>query len=166
MKFEFVKHSLIGNQNIDNIAILKSQHWNYPIESQKKWIEENIEEEDIHLLLTNNDNQLIAYLSLVEIEVTHQGGKDLMLGVGSVCVDKNYLGQHLGLLLMNLVDYYLKRNKKEGILLCSDKLVLFYEKSGWELFEGEVKSQGEPFLSRTLFSKKRDWDKIEINKLF
>ncbi len=166
MKFEFVKHRECSNEDLNDICKLKKQHWDYPIHAQKKWLDENIKDSDVHLLVRNKEGFLIAYLSLVDIEVYHQDYSINMLGVGSVCVDKLHVGHYLGLLLMNLVDFYLKKNKKQGILLCSDSLVDFYSKCGWSLFNGDVLCDNVVFEQHTFFTEEKDWDKIEISKLF
>lgn len=166
MQFEFIKHSECSDKLLNDICELKKQHWNYPMEAQKQWLKENILYNDIHLLLKDSQGLLIAYLSLVEIRVNYQGIIVDMLGVGSVCVDKNHIGKHLGLLLMNLVDFYLKKHKKQGVLLCNDKLVDFYSKCGWSLFKGKVYCKDVLFEQYTFFTEEKKWNKIEISKLF
>ncbi len=166
MNFDFIKHSDCSGNILDEICGLKKQHWDYPLDAQREWLQENIADDDVHLLIRNNQGCLIAYLSLVGVKVSHNNDVFDMLGIGSVCVDKKHTGQHLGLLLMNLVDFCLKKNKKQGILLCSDGLVDFYAKCGWCLFKGDVFCQGVAFEKYTFFMSKKDWSRIELSKLF
>ncbi len=166
MNFDFIKHSECSEKILNDICVLKKQHWDYPLDTQRKWLQENIADNDVHLLIRNSKGNLIAYLSLVEIEVAHSNDIIDMLGVGCVCVDKRSIGKHLGLLLMNLVDFYLKKNKRQGILLCSDNLVNFYSKCGWFLFKGNVFCQDIAFEKYTFFTDKKDWNIIELSKLF
>lgn len=166
MNFKFIKHDQCTEELIKDICRLKKQHWDYPIKEQKKWIAENIGKNDIHLLLRNDENILIGYLSLVKVEVFQKEDLINMFGIGSVSVDKTHLGEHLGLLLMNLVNFYLRKQNKQGILLCGDKLTNFYIKCGWNLFKGNVYHKDSIFEDNTLFSERKVWDEVNISKLF
>ncbi len=171
MNFDFIKHSECSEKILNDICILKKQYWDYPLDSQREWLQENIADSDVHLFIRNNQGCLIAYLSLVEVKISHDDNVDNvdnvdMLGVGSVCVDKKHTGQHLGFLLMNLVNFYVKKNKRQGVLLCSDNLADFYTKCGWFLFKGHVFCQGIAFEKYTFFTEMKMWNKVEISKLF
>lgn len=138
IKFDFVPHLQLTNDQIEAICELKSQYWKYPIESQKAWLNNNFSSEDVHLFLYN-ESTFIGYLSLVKMDSTIIDESNLNLfGLGSVCVSLTEKGKNYGLLLMYLVSFYLKSNKAIGILLCKEELVSFYNKAGWSIFQGDV----------------------------
>lgn len=145
IKFDFILHSELTEEQLERVCELKSQHWKHDMASQKKWLNENFSPHDVHLLLFEND-QLIGYLSLVHLKI--EGlleSKTDIYGLGSVCVSIDQKGKHFGLLLMNLVNYYLHAKRAIGILLCKNELVPFYEKNGWIVFKGNVTIKKEPY---------------------
>ncbi|MDR1898320.1 MAG: hypothetical protein LBR10_16205 [Prevotellaceae bacterium] len=118
---------------MEQIVLLKKQHWDYTVEDQLRWIESNIQPQDIHLLIYG-ESRLMAYLNLVHRTVLNAVEKHV-LGVGNVCVDKAFRRTGLGAVLMWSANWYLKTHHTVGMLLCKAPLCRFYESVAWEKFE-------------------------------
>jgi predicted GNAT family N-acyltransferase len=133
----FTPHQDVASQTLAQIARLKQLHWDYPMEDQLRWIENNIQPQDIHLLVYS-ERRLLAYLNLVHRAVLDSAAKKPVLGVGNVCVDSAAQHTGLGALLMWSANCYLNTHHTAGILLCKASLRRFYEKTGWKAFEGKA----------------------------
>jgi len=130
-----IKHEDIDSSMIDRITKLKRQYWNYPYDSQISWLNTNLAFDDVHLCITDKDEILMSYLNLININITLDSKQFKVIGIGNVCVDKNYVGIGMGKVLMSIVEYYLKGQGKVGILLCKNRLVGFYEKTNWHVMK-------------------------------
>jgi predicted GNAT family N-acyltransferase len=138
MVISFFKHSDLDFFLKSKIIELKNQHWKYSPNQHSDWLDKNLNKDDCHLLVSDEKDDLIAYLNLVNLKITKSNGfEEMVLGIGNVCVDKFKEKKGLGLLVMNIANYYLKNNFKQGVLLCNHSLVSFYVKAGWKLFNGE-----------------------------
>lgn len=135
---KYIQHSQLTNEMVEKIIKIKNQYWPYPEESQKKWLEVNLNDDDYHLCLENNDGQLLGYLNIVHFEIMLDEIKQEVEGVGNVSVHKSMAGQGIGLMLMQICNYYISVQKRKGILLCKKQLVDFYKKAGWSEFIGRV----------------------------
>lgn len=144
-KFVIVQHENLTDDCLDEIARLKQQHWQYPAESQKKWIQSNLRPNDIHLLM-KIDNQYVAYLSISIINMLIDGQDMLGKGLGNVCVDKAYQGQGLGKKIVEKASEIIKAAGDTGILLCRRHLMPFYERCGWSKIRyGTAEVDGKGF---------------------
>lgn len=132
MEFEFLKHSEIGKDKLDDIIFLKKIHWDYSVEEHLNWMEVNLKMNDIHVLVYDKFD-LVAYLNLVESIVTIENKSYSFLGVGNVCTKVKNKGY--GSILIKEVDKYIIHKNKAGILLCKDSLIGFYLKNDWELLD-------------------------------
>ncbi|MCQ2496154.1 MAG: GNAT family N-acetyltransferase [Lachnospiraceae bacterium] len=133
--WKFITHKDIRGELIQ-IATIKDQHWIHGISSQIKWIEENIDDQDIHLMGINNDSkEIIAYMALMNVIVEINTFSFSLLGLSNVCVDNRFAGKGLGSQLVNQANKYIVENQKNGILLCKDSLLSFYDKNGWSLLK-------------------------------
>ncbi len=156
-KIYCVEASKITNDMIDEIIRIKQQYWHYSYEQHKKWIHDNVDENEYHLIILSAKNEAVAYLNIVKTNISYNGIKEEVMGVGNVCVDKHYSSQGIGQLLMSICNYYLDSFKTRTILLCKKPLVKFYEKSGWVKFDGKVylkniNLEGELMLNKPLIS--------------
>lgn len=133
-----IEHSKIKDDMLDAIIRLKQQYWHYSYEQHKKWIHDNIDESEYHLVIMSSNNEVVAYLNIVKTNINYEGNIEEVMGVGNVCVDTKYSGQGIGQLLMNICNYYLDSFKIRAILLCQENLVKFYKKSGWMKYNGKV----------------------------
>ena len=141
---------------------MKNKVWQYPYSSHLEWFKNNIKSDDIHLLLWDEDN-LIGYMNLVNV----RGSVD-SLGIGNVVISPDRQGQNLGLLLMYLCDYYLSIVKLPGILICKDKVLGFYKRCGWEIFERDTFMNGDkiPFNILTRRFDTSKFHNLQIDRLF
>lgn len=134
--WRLIKHSELLIPEEIRIANLKEQRWSYGIDSQIHWIKENIYDDDYHLLgeeKTEDGIVLIAYLNLVNVQIELDKNKIEAIGIGNVCVDKNFEHSGYGRSLVLKADEYITGLKKQGILLCKDSLIEFYRKCGWKI---------------------------------
>ena len=129
--FTVLKNDQLSKKHINDIVLLKQQHWNYPVESQIRWLKDNIRDDDSHLLFYD-ESRLIAYLNLVKIEIDIDGLKFHAKGIGNVCVDKELHGQGLGNKIVVKANEILLETNYKGFLLCHPQLVNFYLKAGWK----------------------------------
>lgn len=133
--WKFIVHKDMRDELIQ-IAALKDQHWTHGIASQIMWMEENIHSEDVHLVGINNDsNEIIAYMALMNVNVIINNLSFAFLGLSNVCVDNRFAREGIGSQLVNQANRYIVENQKNGILLCKDSLIAFYNKNGWSLLK-------------------------------
>jgi len=138
MIFDFVKHSECPKELLNNICLLKSQYWHYSIQKQIEWMNRNISQNDVHLILKNEET-IIAYLAITKGKIQIDDSRENeFLGIGNVCVDKNYLKREYGFLIMKIAEFYIKQNREIGLLLCQENNVLFYKKGNWLLHNGST----------------------------
>ena len=135
MELEIITHRDILFKDLLRAIAVKSIAWPHPIESQVKWIIDNIDEEDEHVFLKEGSIDL-AYMNLVKISFTANDTDYMAYGIGNVCAAEK--GKGYGRELMNRVNDYLKEKKICGLLFCRDALVPFYKLYGWEEVKRDV----------------------------
>lgn len=151
---------------LNKIVSLKMQHWKYTRKEHINWIQNNISENDYHLLLFDNSNNLIAYLNLIYVTVNFGSDSQEYLGIGNVCVDVELGSKGYGLLVMNLATFYLKQLEQPGILLCKNKLNPFYQKAGWNIYAGNSYISNKLNLNSVFTTNKVVASEIYVNKNF
>ncbi len=166
MEVRFVNHLDCPSELIKNICILKKQHWNYPIIEHIKWFNNNLSDEDLHVCIFNEE-KLIAYTTLVNVKYKLENDFEVSsLGLGSVCVDKSHLNQKYGLLVVQIVSAFIKFKNCNGILLCKDDLVTFYQKNNWIKYNGEINFLDTNLSCNLLSTEKISSQFIKLNKIF
>ncbi len=169
LTYSLVNHSNISAEQIKKIIDLKKQHWNYSEDEHLKWISQNINNNDYHLMVYNNvNNEILAYLNLVEVFITFDESSPISyLGIGNVCVNKFLNRNGLGLLLMQITNFLLKQLNKEGCLICKPHLHNFYSKSNWIKFESDLYLNGLKVSNAGIyFSKKISSKTLTLSKNF
>lgn len=166
MIIEFIEHKDINKNELEKICILKKQHWDYSIEKQMQWINCNLSNNDVHLLLKENDEILFGYLNLVKLSILLDDKSTNMIGIGNVCVDNNYQKNQYGFFLMKTAEYYLRKKKENGILLCKEKLIPFYDTIRWNRYNGITKINETTFNGVVYVYDKILSNEIIINKNF
>ena len=133
LRWKIIQHSEITDSDLVAIASLKDQHWIHGVDSQLEWMSRNIERSDFHILGVNTDAKLVAYLALVNIDLTINDEDCCYsyLGLSNVCVDRNIEKNGVGSELVFHANEFLKKNNRPGILLCKDALIPFYAKNEW-----------------------------------
>lgn len=127
-----VRNAVISNQVLKDVIKIKSVAWPYSFEEQVLWMENNLTQNDLHVLLLERDKP-IAYLNLLNIEVLINSQKFHALGIGNVCAAKPRMGY--GSILMDKVSDFVHMNNYIGLLFCKAKLVPFYEKFNWNIVQ-------------------------------
>lgn len=126
---QFIRHSTIDPDVLKNVCEIKQIAWQYGLEKQIEWINQNIRGEDFHVLMYGNTN-VIAYLNLININVCVDGNNMCGFGVGNVCSRTRGIGY--GGMLMKKVNNFLTTQEKLGLLFCKPSLVKFYSKYHWK----------------------------------
>ena len=67
---------------------------------------------------------------------------------------------------MNLTTFYLKQLVQPGILLCKPELNAFYQKTGWNIYEGNSFIVNKINPNSVFTTNKLDATEIYINKNF
>lgn len=165
-KIYCIKNSLIESDKHDKIIMLKDQYWHYPKESHEKWRQENLNDDDCHLWIENEAGVIFAYLNLVFLKVRFDTRIEDVIGVGNVCVSKDLSGQGVGLLLMQICNYFISYHEKRALLLCKRNLSKFYKKSGWIEYQGKVILKGNDYKELLMFNNIPDELNIEIDRNF
>jgi hypothetical protein len=159
---DLIVHDDADETILKSIVCLKSQHWHYSIEEQLSWIKKNINPDDYHILIRSG-NTLIAYMNMVHRKVLVGAETHLMLGIGNVCIHLEYQKLQLGILAMNICQFFLGSLSKKGILLTKNHLLAFYEKAGWFQFQGKTFCRGQLLDNFTFLSDETQLEAGEIS---
>lgn len=143
MKLEIIEHRDILFRDLLRAIAVKSIAWPHPLESQVRWIVDNIDDNDEHVFLKEGSHDL-AYMNLVSITFTANNTDYMAYGIGNVCAAEK--GKGYGRELMNRVNDYLKEKRVCGLLFCRDALVPFYKLYGWKEVNHDVCK--EPVLDK------------------
>ena len=130
MKLQIIKHNSILFKDVLRAIAVKSAAWPYPLESQVKWIIDNMTSEDMHVFLTDEGKD-IAYMTLSPVKGVLNGKETSFNGIGCVCAVVKGMGY--GKRLMQEVNSYLENNNFKGLLFCKEGVVEFYQKNRWQL---------------------------------
>lgn len=128
MELEIIKHNDILFRDLLRGIAVKNVAWPHPIESQLKWIVNNMYPEDCHVFLTGGGNDK-AYMTLSPVEGEMNGIVTAFYGVGCVCTSSK--GEGFGGLLLKKTNGYLLEKDFKGLLFCKKQLIPFYEKYDW-----------------------------------
>jgi len=127
-----IRHAGISYDRLEEIIKIKSQAWPYSFDKQLEWINSNLKDSDIHVLLQESEKN-IAYLNLIEIEIKIDGNLIDGYGIGNVCVDNK--GHGWGTKIMSHTNLFLIQNNRVGLLFCKKPLIHFYSLNNWKLIE-------------------------------
>lgn len=130
MELQLIKHDDILFRDILRAVSVKSIAWPHPIESQLKWIIDNMHPNDIHVFLTDGKADR-AYMTLSPVEALVDGNPISFLGVGCVCTRDH--GRGAGKELMTRINQFLLDENHKGLLFCRQELIQFYKKFNWNL---------------------------------
>lgn len=151
LTWKIVPHIKLLDCEKKEIAELKNMHWSYGIDSQMNWMNDNIKDFDLHLMGSNEKQKLVAYMTIVRLSVSFDGGKEDALGVGGVCVNKNIEHRGYGRCLVQEANNFISQEGLKGLLLCKDGLVDFYKKCGWQnVVFSEAYVADKPFSYRIM----------------
>lgn len=131
---EIIRHNDILFRDLLRAVAVKNVAWPHPVESQVKWIIDNMQSNDMHVFL-KEDGEDKAYMTLSPVTATVNGVETPFMGVGCVCAA--HPGTGGGKLLVENVNKYLKEYNLKGLLFCKENLIKFYCKFNWELLPQE-----------------------------
>lgn len=129
-----IPHCEISVNKLAEIIEIKSFRWSYSEKQHKHWINENLLENDLHLLIYKDD-KLIAYTNFISTEAIINNKFYSFMGIGNVCTRTS--GKGHGSVLMQAIGDILIDNSWNGILFCKNHLINYYEKFGWKLINEE-----------------------------
>ena len=133
-ELKIIPHSDVTEELLDRIIKIKSVAWPYSYEKQWDWISQNLKSEDLHVLLTTNE-QAVGYLNLISIDVKLDTLSVPAYGIGNVCALEK--GKGYGGTIIVKTNEFLVKSQRIGLLFCKDPLVRFYSVYHWELVEQE-----------------------------
>lgn len=84
MELQIIKHNDILFRDLLRGITIKNIAWPHSIESQMKWVVDNMTQEDMHVFLKENDCD-IAYMTISPMVGLLNGSKMPFMGVGCVC---------------------------------------------------------------------------------
>lgn len=166
IRIRLIRHSELVSEDIERIIKLKIQYWHYTYESHYKWLLNNINDDEFHLLLENYSNNLIGYLNIVKVDVECDNNNIRHAGIGNVCVAKEFTGKGYGLLLMNAANFHINNINEPGMLLCKTNLIAFYIKANWVKYHGEVYLKEKLFNEHIFFNYTSNYKIICFNRNF
>ena len=165
LNIRFLHNLEITERDIKEIIKIKQSYWKYAFEEHKRWMRENLNDEDYHLLVMNG-NDLIGYLNIVQLDILIDGEKTSAYGIGNVCIYDQYSKQGVGTLMLHVLNFYLNKQTYPSMLLCKEQLVKFYSASGWMIYQGNVRLEGHDFTDVLMTNKKIESCNIELLKGF
>ena len=131
MEFVLINNAELTEEQLYNIANIKSQHWPHPIDSQIEWMRKNYNCLDTHIILMDGAIA-IGYVAIVGLNVVANEKGINSLGISCLCVDQRYHSHGYGSLMMERALKFADDNKRSICLLCKEKLVGFYNKCGYK----------------------------------
>lgn len=134
---KLIPHNNLSQKYLDEIIHIKSIAWPYSYEKQLEWINFNLKDSDIHVLLYL-DEEPVAYLNLIEIKLIVDEIQMISYGIGNVCAKEK--GKGWGKELISQTNAYLTQTNKIGLLFCKNLLVEFYKLNNWRVIEKECLS--------------------------
>lgn len=163
-KLVLISHKNLIEEQLDQILRIKSVSWPYTYEQQLEWMKHNIKDSDIHVLLYNDKDILIAYLNLIDIKLYIDNQKVQALGIGNVCALER--GKSWGKDLILRTNEILKSKKMMGILFCKDELLKFYLENDWLLISPEnLKIKKEKEVNTLIYNREYDFEYLEYYDL-
>ena len=81
---EIIRHNDILFRDLLRAVAVKNVAWPHPVESQVKWIIDNMQPDDLHVFLQDNGEDK-AYMTLSPVTATVNGAETPFMGVGCVC---------------------------------------------------------------------------------
>lgn len=157
-----IRHSDVSRAELDEIIKIKTTAWPYPEEKQMEWINANLKNSDLHLILLKN-NEAVAYLNLIDIELEIDNKLFKAFGVGNVCAAIK--GKGYGNKLMNKTNQFIIDKKRVGLLFCKKELVDFYEKVGWIWVDKNklTLTIGNSNIETMIFNQLNSFIKLQFN---
>jgi predicted GNAT family N-acyltransferase len=130
-RINFLAHKDITKKDLISILRFKDNIWSYGIESQISWIKKNIRNSDIHVYISKK-KEIVAYANLIDGVSMNLNN---LVGIGNISVLEKFRGNGYGSILIKIILFYLKTQKKDAILICKKNLISFYKKNGFKVIK-------------------------------
>jgi predicted acetyltransferase len=127
-----IKKKSISDQMKQQICSLKNSHWNYGLKEQLYWFDKNINNQDDHNIIMIN-GKVAGYTCLREKEFLHSNEKYLLFDTFIIEIQSRGIG--LARIMMEYNNIKIRESKKVSILYCNKKLLKFYTKFEWQVYE-------------------------------
>ena len=131
-ELQFIRHNDILFRDLLRAIAVKNVAWPHPVESQVKWIIDNMQPDDMHVFLKDNGEDR-AYMTLSPVTATVNGVETPFMGVGCVCAAERGVG--FGQQLMTSINKWFGSQKIRGLLFCKQSLLGFYSRYGWRVIK-------------------------------
>lgn len=155
--------SVLSNNEIKQICLLKDRHWKFGIKSQLKYFKNDIKKFDLHNLFYIK-SKLVGYTLLRKRTCKIENFKKNIhyLLFDTLVIDKKYRGMKLSDLLMSFNNTIIKQSGFSSFLICSNELVGFYKKNNWTKLNTKSFSVVDHSFSSNgmVFNKKEDFKKF------
>ena len=127
----FLLHQEVTYHELEAICEIKALAWNYPLDTHRSWILDNLRPFDIHVLLEEN-GLIMAYANLINLNAFDENGNSLeTIGIGNVCARIKRKGY--GSQLLEAVINYIEINKSVAILYCKEDKIDFYLRKNFKV---------------------------------
>ena len=101
---EIIKHNDILFRDLLRAIAVKNVSWPHPVESQVKWVIDNMQPDDLYVFL-KEDGADRAYMTLLPVKATLNGIETSFMGIGCVCSSKHGVGLGKQLMEMSINGY-------------------------------------------------------------
>ena len=91
-------------------------------------------QDDKHVLFFEDDKP-ISYLYIASVPVEIDQKRQVLFGIGNVCVATKKKGTGIGRETVCFANELIRKESGRGILLCHGNLTGFYQKCGWREIE-------------------------------
>ncbi len=154
----------LTDQEIQEICLIKEQHWPHSLPEQKRWWYENSNPTDFIIRLYDN-KCLQAFLRLRRYQLLCGGKVYLCKCATEVSVDKKFFRRGLGRRLLSETMSVIDREEVSiGFLLCTSAQEHFYQKCRWvQIFDIKVrKSQSKEYSALDIDQRGFVYDPLKI----
>ena len=126
----------LSSSTKNKILTLKKKHYKFSLSSQKKWFKKNVNDNDIHIILTI-DKKVIGYNLLRENKCMIESGKKKILNTififDTLIINKNFRNKGFSKIIMKKSNGIINTKKKLSILVCFKNLATFYKQFHWRI---------------------------------
>ena len=116
------------------IVKLKNSHWKYGIKKQLLHYKENFKKKDINNLLYYQE-KLIGFTALRYCKKRINNSNLKYLLFDTLIIHKSFQGKKFSTLLMIFNNTIIQKKKIISFLACEDKVLSFYKKYGWKIYQ-------------------------------
>ena len=160
-----IKHKKINKKTLNNIVNLKITEWDYNKKLQFKWMNRQLNDDDLHNLLIIND-VICGYTCLRVKKFTYKKVNKQIYYFDTLIVDKKFRSKIIN--KKKYSDILMKFNMKIinesfclAILVCKEHFVKFYEKYEWKISKSFTINKNMKYFRIMLFNPQK---KIFKNK--